>query len=251
VVAGVRQRPAQFGAPAGDRLPRPRIDQVEREPVEQPRRQPDRGQRLRRRVAAAEKRQRGVVQRLHAQRHPVDPGGPEAREPAGLGGGRVGLQRDLDVRRHRPARRDPVEHRRRRLRRHQRGRAAAKEHRRDRPPGRFGCEMIQLGKQRGAPAVLVDRFADVGVEVAVRALRPAERPVHVDPEAGPGRIAAPGRGVRCGAGAGPRHRRRGHDTKQRATSRRKASARWLMACLPAGAISPNVSSRPSGTKIGS
>ena len=39
--------------------------------------------------------------------------------------------------------------------------------------------------------------------------------------------------------------------KQAATRRRNAAARWLMACLPAGSISPKVWLRPSGRKMGS
>jgi len=40
--------------------------------------------------------------------------------------------------------------------------------------------MLQLHQQRGAPAVLLDAFAHMGIEIAVGALRLAEGPVDVD-----------------------------------------------------------------------
>src|SRR5690606_23949092 len=54
---------------------------------------------------------------------------------------------------------------------------------------------VDLGDERARPAGMVDHVADMAVEVAVRALRPAERPVHVDAEAGlcPRRTFARGR----------------------------------------------------------
>src|SRR3546814_7642893 len=97
--------------------------------------------------------------------------------------------------------------------------------------------MVDLGQERRAPASLVDRAAYMAVEVAVRAFRPAERPVHVDAEAWKGRL-----------------RRRGHRVqarKQPAISFANASARWLIVCFSSGSISPKVCRRPSGRNIGS
>ena len=66
----------------------------------------DRLDRLGDAVAAAQRLQVGVVQRLHADREPVDAGGAIAAEAAGLDAGRIGLERDFGVLSDRPA---PVE----------------------------------------------------------------------------------------------------------------------------------------------
>jgi hypothetical protein len=42
--------------------------------------------------------------------------------------------------------------------------------------------MSEVGQQRRAPFVLVDRLADMAVEVAIRAFADAERPVDVEGE---------------------------------------------------------------------
>ena len=127
--------------------------------------------------------------------------------------------------------------------RHQRRRAAAEEDAGDRPPGRFRGEAVELGEVGAAPALLVDAVADVAVEVAVGALRAAERPVDVDGER-LGR-ASPGMPTSAKAGSAPSSPAQA-GAKQAATSWRKASARWLMRCFSAGSISPKVMSRPSG-----
>ena len=50
--------------------------------------------------------------------------------------------------------------------------------------------MRKIAEQRRAPRLLIHTGADVAVEVAIRAFRLAEGPVHVDAEAGIlGRVA--------------------------------------------------------------
>ena len=76
----------------------------------------------------------------------------------------------------------------------------------------------------------------VDIEIAIRADARAIRPVNIkaEPEMRTERMK---RFVRHGSSA--------------AFSLRKASARWLMACLRSGSISPNVIVSPSATKMGS
>src|SRR5690606_3032548 len=76
-----------------------------------------------------------------------------------------------------------LDHRRDRLWRHERRGAAAEEDRAQRTRPDLVGMAVDLGEERARPAGMVDRAADVAVEVAVRALRPAERPVHVDAKA--------------------------------------------------------------------
>src|SRR6185312_8730754 len=91
---------------------------------------------------------------------------------------------DLDIGQHRPVLADRVENAGDGAGLHQRRRAAAKEDARHGAAwnalggrGDFGLEGAQESR-------LVDRgVADMAVEVAVRALRQAERPVHIDAEA--------------------------------------------------------------------
>ena len=107
-------------------------------------------------------------------------------------------------------------------------------------------EMLQLGQQGRPPARLVDGFADMAVEVAIGALGLAEGPMDVECQFGRGGISlglASHRGVDLGGHTGA--------SKQAATSLAKARARWLMACLAAGSISPKVRSWPSGRNMGS
>ena len=87
---------------AGERLAGARIDQVEGEAGEMSGRQPIAAS-ASSRCAARPRNQRCIVERLHAERQPVDPGGGEAGEALGLGRVRVGLQRDLEIGRGGPA----------------------------------------------------------------------------------------------------------------------------------------------------
>src|SRR5581483_6805343 len=77
---------------------------------------------------------------------------------------------------------------------------------------------LEVGGEGGFPPRRVDVLADMAVEVAIGAFRPAERPVDIDRQR---------RGHRRGSSA--------------AASFSKARARWLMRSLSAGSISPKVS----------
>ena len=83
--------------------------------------------RIRHVMDAAERLQRGIVERLHAERQAIDAGGAIAAKALRLDAARIGLERDLRVGRDRPQARDRIEHRGDRLRLHQRWRAAAEE----------------------------------------------------------------------------------------------------------------------------
>src|SRR5262249_4621960 len=96
---------------------------------------------------------------------------------------------------------------------------------------------VEVGEQRGGPGGGVDLVADMAVEVAIRAFRPAERPVDVDGE----RL---GLGHCCRMPAYC-------DGKSAAASLVKARERWSIRYFSAGSISPKVISWPSGMKIGS
>ncbi|MNX60156.1 hypothetical protein D3C86_910560 [compost metagenome] len=123
------QRRGQFRGPVDHRLPRPGVDQVDRQAREGLARRLDRPPGLRRRMVAAEEGQRSVVERLHPHRQAVDPGGGQSGVAARLGVGGVGLQRDFDLAVRRKERLGPRDHFRHSLGRHQRRRAAAKEDR--------------------------------------------------------------------------------------------------------------------------
>src|SRR5438128_12557071 len=107
----------------------------------------------------------------------------------------------------------------------------------------------------------------MAVEIAIRAFRPAERPVDIDGErlgraitvtltkAGVQRLLR-----KCsllldcrlrGNDEERMDRPLSHSRKQLSTSLAKAWARWLILCCSAGFISPNVSVPPTGTSIGS
>ena len=230
VLGTQRRRLVQRPRPRRGGLAGEGVDQVERDPREGRDRGPDGAARGRGVVVAAEEGQARVVQRLHAQRQPADPGGGEGGEASGLRVGGVRLQRHLQVRRGGPQARGQGDELGRGPGRHQRGRAAAEVD---------GLQRAGAG-QRGLATQVVADGADErrlllpppavahDVEVAVGADARAVGPVDVDPQ---------------------RRGRRAHSSA--AFSLAKALARWLIACLAAGSISPKVRSRPSGRKIGS
>src|SRR5271170_206942 len=125
MVAGERQRLVELAAPGRRRLAWARIDQVEREARELALRQRDRGARLARVVLAAEEFERAVVERLDAERQPIDAGGGELAEARRLDRGRIGFERDLDVVSQAPVLGDAREHGRDGRGPHQGWRAAA------------------------------------------------------------------------------------------------------------------------------
>ena len=141
---------------------------------------------------------------------------------------------------------------------------ACRRRRRSRPsrrPGNASRLIGQVGEQRLAPRRLVDRLADMAVEVAIGAFGDAERPVDVEGERSPRSVIpaeagisavqspAPSTGMSIPAFAGMTVG--GVHSSSAATSLRNASARWLIACFSAGSISPKVLSWPAGTNIGS
>ena len=92
-----RQSVRQFLAPVFLGLELPGIDKVQAGPVENRIGDIPSLQGLGGAVAATQKPQRLVVQRLHAQRDAIDPGIGKGLKLAAFDGGRVGLQRDLYI----------------------------------------------------------------------------------------------------------------------------------------------------------
>src|SRR5205823_4293522 len=106
----------------------------------------------------------------------------ECREAPGLDAGRIGLQGDLDVvgRLEQAARvRDQC---RDGVRLHQARCTATKEDRAQPPSAKPGGLPCQLPLEGGAETGLRDALAHVRVEVAIRALGQAERPVDIERE---------------------------------------------------------------------
>ena len=254
-----RERLDEFGAPQVDGLAGTGVDQVERGAIEDRDRGLERGQRLLAIVQAAEHAQVGIVQRLHAERNPVDAGRAIAAEATRLDAGRIGFQRDLGVGFNRPVIADRPEDRFDGRGLHQRGRAAAEEDGGDRAsPGQRGA-MRDFGAKRLDIAILVHgRAPDVAVEVAIWAFGQAERPMHVDAEArvDSRRMNAGHAALLHGWG------RRGmfqNETRHAFANSRNARALWLSArdpswgipCFSSAVISPNVLICPSGRKQGS
>ena len=229
------QGPRKLVAPASDRLVRAGIDQVEGNPREGARGEPESGKRLACRVLPAERLQGGVVQRLHPDRGTVDPGRAVAGEIAAFGAGGIGFEGDLGapVDAPQPGRR--IDHGGNGGGRHQRWRAAAEEEARHGARSRLAAEPAELADQGIGKGGRVDRdMADMGIEVAIGAFGTAERPMDIEAERfggslGHGASAVP---IRCRSPA-------------------KARARCDIACLASAAISPKVSASPSGLNIGS
>ena len=186
----------EFGLPAFKRLARPRIDQIEGVTIEDRTRDGNRVERFLRGVQAAQFLQRLIVKRLHAERYAIDAGGAVAAKACRLDAGRIGLERNLGVAGDGPVLADGIENRFDSGGLHQRRRAAAEENRRHATAAR--------ARRRGGDFLVyrlhVMRFvitavADMAVEVAIGALRQAERPVHINGEFLTGEGC---RGARCG-----------------------------------------------------
>ena len=183
VLGGAADRLFELRRPSGGRLPGPGIDEVEGEALEMRRRDPHGGERLGGRMRAPEPAQVGVVQRLHAERDPVDAGGAIAREALGLDAGRIGLERDLGPFLDAPRRVDRPEDRADGRGRHQRWGAAAEEHARHGAPRRQRRPMRDLAPVGCDEPRLIHGFAPhMAVEIAIGAFREAERPMHIDAE---------------------------------------------------------------------
>ncbi len=170
-------------------------------------------------MIAAQAFEAGVIQRLNAQRHPLHPGGGDAGETVMLH--RIGFQPDLTPWRQPEQGVSAFKDGGDRRRLHQRGRAAAKVHAVDRARPQPVAPVRQIVEHGGQQRLRLRVGGLVDVEVAIRADARAIRPVHVKTQA-------------IGRGA--------HAPNTSSTSRRKAWARWLMACLIAGSISAKVSS---------
>ena len=183
MLGGFRDRELQLVRPHRGRLLGAGVDQVERIAVERAARDRDRIERLARAVQPAQRFQRGIVERLHAERDAVDAGRAIAGKARGLDTGRVGLERDFGIGGNVPVLADRIENGADGLRLHQRRRAAAEEDRGDLAAGRARRGRFDFAREGAGKALFVDRgMADMAVEVAIRAFRQAERPVHVDAE---------------------------------------------------------------------
>ena len=180
---GFRNRELQLIGPHLRRLVGAGVDQVERIALERGARDRDRIQRLARAVQPTERLQRGVIERLHAERDAVDAGCAIAAKPRRLDAGGIGLQRHFHLGRDAPVFSDGIEDRADGLRLHQRRRAAAEKDRGDGSVRRTRRRGFDLARKGARKAFLVDRrVPDMAVEIAIRAFRQAERPVHVDAE---------------------------------------------------------------------
>ena len=240
MVGGMADRLLELGRPAVERLAGAGIDQVEGKPRKDLARQADRRQRLFDIVQPAEQSQIGVVQRLHAERDAVDAGRAIAAEARGLDRRGICLQRDLGAAGHGPVACHRIEHRGDRFRLHQRRRAAAEEDAGHLARSGAGAHRRKLGREGRREALLVDRLvADMAVEVAIGAFGRAERPVHIDAEAGAGL-----------AHAGPSLARANF---WKARARCDSASAWpgFQPCFCSAVISPNVLSWPSGRNTGS
>ena len=138
-------------------------------------------------MQAAERGQRGIVERLHAQRDAIDAGRAVAAKPRRLDRGGIGLERHLDVGRQFPVARDRIENGADGRGLHQRGGAAAEKNAHRLSVGNARGGRRNFRRKRAHEARFVDRgVAHVAVEVAIGTLRQAKRPMHVDAETGIG-----------------------------------------------------------------
>ncbi len=219
------QRLAEFRTPCFHGLLGPRIDEIQRNTFEGIHRQTQCALGFGNIMQTAQHFQIRIVERLHAQRQPVDTRVSVVAKARTIGAGGIGFERDLDIVCSGPKLRDPVENMANRLAAHQGRRAAAEKDRFDGGP-RGALQMrdiIQLAHDRIEPAAFVDCCSHMGIEIAIGAFGRTERPMDIDAEAA------------------------AH--AKRFVSLAKARVRWLMPCLVGGAISPKVSFVPSAMKI--
>ena len=184
VVDRHRQRLGQFRPPVDQRLVLPGVDQVEAHAIEMRPCDIEGDPRLGDRVQSAKPPKVIVAKRLYPHRHPVDPGVGIALEPHRLDRGRVRLERDFRIVRHRPCRAHLAEDRRHEVGGHEAWCSPAEEYRAQNATTCFDAEALDLGKVGTTPAEFVDLCRDMAVEIAVRTLRLAEGPVDVEAESG-------------------------------------------------------------------
>ena len=182
VIGGHCQRLGQFRAPLVRCLVLTRIDQVEARARERLACDIEGVAGLRDRMKPTKAAQIGVVQRLDTHGNAVDAGVAEFPEPAGLDGGGVGLQRDLDIVGKGPALPRGVEDGRDDLGLHQGGRSPTEEDAAQEARARFLRNTFYFRNISRKPPVVVDPRRDMGVEVAIGAFRLTERPVDIKPE---------------------------------------------------------------------
>ena len=177
------QRLAQLRAPGRHGLILPRIDQVETDAIEILPCDIKGLAGFGGAVNAPQPPQVGIVQRLDAHRHARDARLGIAAKPSRLHRPGIGLERDFQIVRHRPAVSHPLQNAVHDRRIHQARRAAAKENRGQHPALQglgVSVDFAQVGPQ---PAGLVDFAADMAVEIAIGALGLAKRPVDIEAEA--------------------------------------------------------------------
>src|SRR5690606_9528781 len=124
-----------------------------------------------------------AVQRLPAQRHAMDPGGPIAATTFRLRPWRIGLEGAVAAGRPRPIGRDRGQGALHGWRLHQRGRAAAAEDAGPLARTSAGAHRRHLAFESGSETLLIHGLmADMAVEVAIGAFGRAEGPMHIDAE---------------------------------------------------------------------
>ena len=129
VIGAQFQRRHQLPRPGIGRLFGPGVNQIKGKARHGPPGQVNRRQGFGQRMLAPQEPQVLVVQGLHPDGKPVDPGPREAGELLRLRRGRIGLQADFQIFGQAPVRAQALQQRRHGFRRHQRGRSAAKKHR--------------------------------------------------------------------------------------------------------------------------
>src|SRR5258708_22358266 len=95
MLGGFRDGAGELGTPSLRSLAGPGVDQIEGIALERRARDRNRLERLLRRVQAPERCERGVIERLHAERDAVDAGRAIAAKPGRFHAGRIGFERDF------------------------------------------------------------------------------------------------------------------------------------------------------------
>ena len=136
-------------------------------------------------METAECAQIGVVHRLNAERNAIDAGGAIPAQPLCLDTCRVRFEGDFNGIMDWPKPRDDVEDRTDGRGLHQRRRAAPEKNTANGPP-RSHCRLRRkfLFEGRQIARFVNPVMPDMRIEIAIRAFRGTEGPVHIDPEAG-------------------------------------------------------------------
>ena len=160
------------------------IDEIKIDAREYRLRERNRAPRFLSAVQAAERLQRLIVERLHADGDAVDARRAVIAKAPLFDAVGIGFERDFGILRDRPKRRDAIEHRAHRAAAHQRWRSAAEEDAAD--PGTciplHGLDRVQLAQDRVLPTRLAEALPHMGVKIAVWAFGRAKGPVDVNAE---------------------------------------------------------------------